>query len=250
MQIEPFFLNITSEQPEVLLTFYRDVVGIPQTPDYGPHSLDAAGVVIGIDGHSETRGRAQEPQRYLLNFVVNGFDVYEKRLDDAGTSCVRRRGKEPWGGTISTYEDPDGNYFQLFDWQAEPDAQPGITDVVLNLTSVHPERLLAFYRDTVGLVPRGKMGGPWDLAAGTGVLTADGHDGIYGKAKEPHRWLIDFWVEDIDAEEQRLIAAGVPCIRSKGTEFWGGVISTFVDPDGNYFQLVQYRPELATEGGF
>ncbi len=35
-------------------------------------------------------------------------------------------------------------------------------------------------------------------------------------------------------------------IRNKGVEWWGGVISTFNDPDGNTVQLMQYKPELAT----
>ena len=55
--------------------------------------------------------------------------------------------------------------------------------------------------------------------------------------------LINFFVDDIDAEQKRLQAQGVPCIRDKGKEYWGGVISTFIDPDGNYIQLIQFRPE-------
>src|SRR5690606_658574 len=80
VNVETFFINITSEQPERLFEFYRDTVGIPQEADFGPHSLNAAGVIIGIDGHSETRGPAAEPHRYLLDFTVNGFDAFEARL--------------------------------------------------------------------------------------------------------------------------------------------------------------------------
>jgi hypothetical protein len=31
--------------------------------------------------------------------------------------------------------------------------------------------------------------------------------------------------------------------RSQGREYWGGVISTFADPDGNLLQLIQFKPE-------
>ena len=42
-----------------------------------------------------------------------------------------------------------------------------------------------------------------------------------------------------------LEAAGVQCIRRLGQEYWGGIISTFVDPDGNYVQLIEYREPQA-----
>jgi predicted enzyme related to lactoylglutathione lyase len=41
----------------------------------------------------------------------------------------------------------------------------------------------------------------------------------------------------------------VKFIREKGTEYWGGVISTFNDPDGNTIQLMEFKPELAREEG-
>ena len=33
----------------------------------------------------------------------------------AGVEFVRRGGKEPWGGRISTFLHPDGNYYQLIE---------------------------------------------------------------------------------------------------------------------------------------
>jgi predicted enzyme related to lactoylglutathione lyase len=249
MNVETFFINLTSEHPERLLEFYRDTVGIPQDHDFGPHSLNANGVILGIDAHSETRGPALEPHRYLLDFTVNGFDSYEARLDAAGVECIRRRGTEPWGATISTYKDPDGNYFQFFEYQPDPGAEPGIQHCTLNLTSEDPAGLSSFYHSVVGLPGVAGMG-DGALRAGNGMLILDGHSDVRGRASEPHRWLIDFWVSDVDAEEKRLIDAGVPLLRSKGVEFWGGVISCFEDPDGNYFQLIQHRPELMSEGTF
>lgn len=113
----------------------------------------------------------------------------------------------------------------------------------LNLTSADHERLFAFYRDTVGLPLRPDMG-PTSLDVGGAVLAFDGHSETTGPAREPQRVLIDFMVDDLASEQERLLGAGVPCIRKEGAEFWGGLISTFTDPDGNYFQLIQYKPEL------
>lgn len=54
--------------------------------------------------------------------------------------------------------------------------------------------------------------------------------------------MINFFVQDIDAEQARLEAAGVRFLRDKSKEYWGDIISTFTDPDGNYAQLIEFRP--------
>ena len=55
--------------------------------------------------------------------------------------------------------------------------------------------------------------------------------------------LLNFMVDDLAAEQKRLEAQGVKFIRTAGKEYWGGVISTFVDPDGNYPQLIEFKPQ-------
>ena len=116
-----------------------------------------------------------------------------------------------------------------------------VTDLLINLTSDNPERLAAFYRDTVGLPPNPNMGDA-AMKAGGATLTIDGHSQVKGAAKEPQRVLIDFFVDDLAGEQARLEKLGVPFIRTAGKEPWGGIISTFTDPDGNYCQLIEYRP--------
>ena len=117
-----------------------------------------------------------------------------------------------------------------------------VTSTLVNITSDNPERLLAFYRDTVGLPVQPDMGDA-ALAAGGTTLAFDAHSDTRGKTREPSRVLVDLFVDDIAEEEKRLESAGVPFIRKQGREFWGGIISTFVDPDGNYCQIIEYRPE-------
>jgi predicted enzyme related to lactoylglutathione lyase len=71
----------------------------------------------------------------------------------------------------------------------------------------------------------------------------DGRSETTGDVKEPQRVLLNFFVEDLAAEQKRLEVEGVKFIRTADQEFWGGVISTFVDPDGNYAQLIESLPE-------
>lgn len=109
------------------------------------------------------------------------------------------------------------------------------TSLITNITSSDPDRLDAFYAEVVGL----ERAEQYDLfKVGDGLFFIDGHSDTAGPTAEPSRVIVSFWVDDVAAEEARLVAAGVPCIRSQGREFWGGIISTFVDPDGNYFQLM------------
>ena len=116
-----------------------------------------------------------------------------------------------------------------------------VTNTLVNITSENPQRLLAFYRDTVGLPLHPDMG-EFAVEAGGTTLAFDEHSQTKGATKEPSRVLVNLFVDDIDAEQKRMESAGVKFIRNQGKEFWGGIISTFVDPDGNYGQIIEYRP--------
>src|SRR5690606_33641342 len=86
-------------------------------------------------------------------------------------------------------------------------------------------------------------GGGFRTAPGGGILYVDGHSETHGPTKEPQRVLINFSVGDLKAEQQWLKGYGVQFIREEGREYWGGVFSTFLDPDGNYLQRLEFRPD-------
>lgn len=119
-----------------------------------------------------------------------------------------------------------------------------VNEFLINVNSAQPERLADFYRTTVGLQPEEGMG-PSAFRVGGAVFIIDGHSDVTAGTREPQRVLIDFMVDDIAAEQARLESAGVKFLRNKGREAWGGVISTFADPDGNYCQLIEYKPEAS-----
>jgi len=117
MKVNQLVVNVTSEQPEQLTAFYRDVVGLPGRPEIGAGAFDAGGAVYMVDGHSETKGATKEPQRMLINFFVDDLAAEQQRLEGAGVEFIRSAGKEEWGGVISTFLDPDGNYCQLIEYK-------------------------------------------------------------------------------------------------------------------------------------
>jgi predicted enzyme related to lactoylglutathione lyase len=117
--------------------------------------------------------------------------------------------------------------------------------IFIQLASPDRERLHAFYRDVIQLPPRENMGPDnFALATDTTLAIVD-HSDVSGPARDPARIMLDLWVDDIESEQAKLEAAGVNFTRNKGLEFWGGIISTFNDSDGNTVQLIQYKPELA-----
>jgi predicted enzyme related to lactoylglutathione lyase len=113
--------------------------------------------------------------------------------------------------------------------------------MVTNLNSADPERLIAFYRDVVGLRPAFDFApgafavGPADAIA----LLIEGHDALAGVNGEPARVLLNFVVVDAVGEQRRLEAHGVHFVRAAYEEPGVGVFATFADPDGNYCQLAQ-----------
>ena len=96
-----------------------------------------------------------------------------------------------------------------------------------------------FYVETLGLVPRADRDGHVDFEWGGLRLTIAVHDDVGGPARDPLRLMINFAVEDIEAEYARLREAGVAFTRPPGRERWGGLVATFADPDGNTLQLLQ-----------
>jgi predicted enzyme related to lactoylglutathione lyase len=122
-----------------------------------------------------------------------------------------------------------------------------VESISIQLASQNREKLVAFYRDVVQLPVDDTMGEIAFKLGAAGTLFIVDHSEVAGPTKERARSILDLHVTGIEAEHERLAAAGVKFSREKGVEFWGGIISTFNDPDGNTIQLMEWRPELARE---
>jgi predicted enzyme related to lactoylglutathione lyase len=119
MEVTSFNVNITSEDPELLKSFYGDILELPPIPEIGEGAFRVGGAALLIDGHSETFGRAREPQRVLINLFVDDVVAEREQLEARGVEFIRREGREFWGGLISTFLDPDGNYVQLIEFHPD-----------------------------------------------------------------------------------------------------------------------------------
>jgi predicted enzyme related to lactoylglutathione lyase len=64
---------------------------------------------------------------------------------------------------------------------------------------------------------------------------------VKGKNAEPGRVIWNIETADVRSEFDRLVAAGANVVREPydpGGDGGDGLIATFEDPDGNYFQLM------------
>ncbi|MEE8422619.1 MAG: VOC family protein [Dehalococcoidia bacterium] len=115
MQITSFNINLTSEQPDVLTAWYKNVLRLTQ--DEGSGGFEVGPAHIHIDGHSETHGPTKEPQRVLINMFIDDFDAEYARLSAEGVTFIREPEREAWGGLFATFLDPDGNYLQIVEFK-------------------------------------------------------------------------------------------------------------------------------------
>lgn len=109
---------LSSQDSKKLAEFYRDVVGLKQTGEYemgknGASAFEFADVKLFINPHSEVHGKNKNPERYMLNFEVGDIEKEVPKLKKKGVKQIQDIYHIEGYGMISTFEDVDGNYFQL-----------------------------------------------------------------------------------------------------------------------------------------
>lgn len=109
-------LLIGSDNPKRLIKFYEKVFNHKSLWDEGNWGgFDCVNCHLTIGPHSEVHGKANEPQRILINFEVDDVAKEFERIKKLGAAVIA----EPYNPmqddsmTIATFADPDGNYFQL-----------------------------------------------------------------------------------------------------------------------------------------
>lgn len=111
-------LLIGSSNVDEMKQWYRRAFGGEENEggafDFGP-------VQFFIEEHSEVSGPATDPARYVINFNVEDLRSLEAHLKDLGVRWVRVVEQMPFG-LIGTVADPDGNYLNLIEWGATPEA--------------------------------------------------------------------------------------------------------------------------------
>lgn len=106
--------NLVSEQPEALVAFYRDILGIPVLTE----DADFNGVCFGfVEQPHFTVWRAHENNpkcsgNSQLIFMCENVEESYKELLAKGVVCNPPY-ETYWGGAVLDLADPDGNFVRL-----------------------------------------------------------------------------------------------------------------------------------------
>jgi predicted enzyme related to lactoylglutathione lyase len=106
---------IGSEDPKRLAEYYTKLLGEPAYSDGGYSSWQIGSGFISVGEHSEVKGRNPTPGRLIWNIETPDVqEVFDKWKAAGGIVVVEPYDFEQGPGSkIATFEDPDGNYFQL-----------------------------------------------------------------------------------------------------------------------------------------
>ena len=107
---------IGSDDPTRLRGFYTELLGEPGWEDGGYTGWQVGASMLMIGPHSEVTGRNAMPGRLILNFETTTFDDEFARIQALGAVVQRepyQPGDEAGDLWLATFEDPDGNFFQI-----------------------------------------------------------------------------------------------------------------------------------------
>lgn len=113
-------ITLFSENAKKLANFYKDKVGLEVIleAEMGENNEELYGFKMGSSGfyivdHSEVSGLAKEPKRVIINFEVDDIKADAKKLEEAGVKKTQDVYHVEDYGYIATFEDIDGNFFQI-----------------------------------------------------------------------------------------------------------------------------------------
>lgn len=115
------WVGLYSENAKNLADFYIQKVGLKMTMEgemgennekfymfeYGKEAS------LFIMTHSKVKGKNDNPERFMVSFEVDDIDRDIGKLKKAGVKVIADLYHIEGYGYVSTFEDIDGNYFQL-----------------------------------------------------------------------------------------------------------------------------------------
>ena len=111
---------LLSEHADDLAKFYQDKVGLEikdeAEGDDGSKMFELKvgdGPNIYIMSNSDIKGKNSNPSRVLISIEVDDIEKEDEKIKDAGVKAVKDVHHLEGYGLIGTYEDLDGNNFNL-----------------------------------------------------------------------------------------------------------------------------------------
>jgi len=113
-----WYVNVFVSDLERSIAFYRDVLGLAvqhANPAHGYASFDAGPIRLGLARVApETGDPASRVGRHTgIGFGVPDLEQAYQRLRGQGVHFTAPPERQPWGGFMALFQDPDRNVFYL-----------------------------------------------------------------------------------------------------------------------------------------
>ena len=107
------YVNVTVSDFERAVAFFRDVIGLPfnfADAEFGYASFATRGAAFAVVQAPEGEAVGRHTG---VGFAVDDLDAAHAALVDKGVEFPRPPTREPWGGYMAVFADPDGNTYYL-----------------------------------------------------------------------------------------------------------------------------------------
>lgn len=113
--MEIAYVNVNVSNLSRAVEFYRDTLGLAlgfSDEDHGYASFSAGPVSLGLAVVGE--GQSKLVSRHTgVGFNTADLEADHKRLAELGVVFTMEPTRQPWGGFMALFADPDGNVFYL-----------------------------------------------------------------------------------------------------------------------------------------
>ena len=111
------YVNVGVRDLARSIAFYRDALGFPLTysaPEFHYAAFDVGGLRFAIAAfEADSTGRPPGDRHTGVGLVVADVDAAHAELAAKGVAFTMPPAKQPWGGYMGIFSDPDGNLFYL-----------------------------------------------------------------------------------------------------------------------------------------
>ena len=109
-------LLVFSQNPKQLVEFYKKVFNMEVGWTGGDFSgFKVGNGIIAFGPHDKVHGKNSNPERIIINYESDDFAKEFERVKSTGAKVIQEpyHPGEDLEMSLATFEDPDGNYFQL-----------------------------------------------------------------------------------------------------------------------------------------
>ncbi|MET9613410.1 VOC family protein [Kitasatospora indigofera] len=243
----PCWVDLTVEDQQAALDFYRDLFG--WQGEVGPAEFGGYAVcalngrpVAGIMAATAPEGQPTPPTVWTTYLASDDADATQRAITDNGGSIVYPVMDVGTTGRMLVAADPAGAVFGV--WQpldffgAHVVNEPGaLTWNELNTSDT--EAAGRFYQQALGLRPAAVEGLPGYYSLDVGERTVGGMQPLpdHLPPGTPSHWMTYFSVDDCDSVVDTLVKAGGSVIRPP-FDMQAGRMSVVTDPQGAVFALI------------